>query len=232
MVGPVGAENRVRFGPAGHPRTGRVSSHPSRVQAAGAVLDEHQGIQPFQHDRVHLLGALNAYAVEQAVERASDEDIAGLRSAAEQAAEIVDVESAAAALKHYFVTLSAISHNPLLAALCRFTTEIQIGLAVELPVVAPRTGGGSRDQCTRRGWTSRRSEIYRTVAASGVPPAEPAASRSANHDPGAPCFRNPERPQLPLGQGRRSSPFWTGRRPGSGGGPPRVLGKPVSTAQP
>jgi hypothetical protein len=134
------------------------------------VLDEHQGIQPFQHDRVHLLGALNAYAVEQAVERASDEDIAGLRSAAEQAAEIVDVESAAAALKHYFVTLSAISHNPLLAALCRFTTEIQIGLAVELPVVAPRTGGGSRDQCTRRGWTSRRSEIYSTVAASGVRP--------------------------------------------------------------
>jgi DNA-binding FadR family transcriptional regulator len=90
-------------------------------------------------DVLGLLGALNAYAVEQAVERASDEDIAGLRSAAEQAAEIVDVESAAAALKHYFVTLSAISHNPLLAALCRFITEIQIGLAVEL------SGGSTED---------------------------------------------------------------------------------------
>src|SRR3979409_1001211 len=89
-------------------------------------------------DVLGLLGALNAYAVEQAVERASDEDIAGLRSAAEQAAEIVDVESAAAALKHYFITLSAISHNPLLAALCRFITEIQIGLAVEL------SGGSTR----------------------------------------------------------------------------------------
>jgi DNA-binding FadR family transcriptional regulator len=79
-----------------------------------------------------VLGALNAYAVEQAVERASEEDIAGLRVAAEQAAKIVDVESAAAAIQHYFVTLSAISHNPLLAVLCRLITEIQIGLAVKL----------------------------------------------------------------------------------------------------
>jgi DNA-binding FadR family transcriptional regulator len=78
-----------------------------------------------------LLGVLNTYAVELAVERASDEDIAGLRAAAERAAEIADVESSAAALLHYFVTLSAISHNPLLAALCRFITQIQIGLAVE-----------------------------------------------------------------------------------------------------
>ena len=36
-----------------------------------------------------------------AVERASEEDIAGLRVAAERAAEIVDVESAAAALQHF-----------------------------------------------------------------------------------------------------------------------------------
>jgi DNA-binding FadR family transcriptional regulator len=90
-------------------------------------------------DVLGLLGALNSYAVEQAVERASDEDIARLRRAAEQAAEIVDVESAAAALKHYFATLSAISHNPLLAALCRCITEIQIGLAVEL------SGGSAED---------------------------------------------------------------------------------------
>jgi DNA-binding FadR family transcriptional regulator len=80
-----------------------------------------------------LLSALNAYAAEQAVERASDADIAELRAAAEQAAEeIASVESGSAALLHYFVTLSAISHNPLLAALCRFITQIQIGLAVEL----------------------------------------------------------------------------------------------------
>ncbi|HEX3783631.1 MAG TPA: GntR family transcriptional regulator [Pseudonocardiaceae bacterium] len=79
-----------------------------------------------------LLRTLNVYAVEQAVERASDEDIASLRSAAERAAEIADAESSAAALVHFFVTLSAISHNPLLAALCRFITQVQIGLALEL----------------------------------------------------------------------------------------------------
>jgi GntR family transcriptional regulator, transcriptional repressor for pyruvate dehydrogenase complex len=37
------------------------------------------------------------------------------------------------------VTLSTISHNPLLAALCGFITEIQIGLAVEL------SGGSTED---------------------------------------------------------------------------------------
>jgi DNA-binding FadR family transcriptional regulator len=86
-----------------------------------------------------LLSALNAFAVTQAVARASEEDIARLRAAAERAAEIVEVESAAASLKHYFVTLSAISHNPLLAALCRSITEIQIGLAVKL------SGGSIKD---------------------------------------------------------------------------------------
>jgi DNA-binding FadR family transcriptional regulator len=90
-------------------------------------------------DVLGLLGALNAYTVEQAVERATEKDIAQLRAAATQAAEITDVESAAAALKHYFATLSAISHNPLLAALCRFITEIQIGLAVGL------SGGSTED---------------------------------------------------------------------------------------
>ena len=83
-------------------------------------------------DVLGVLGALNAYAVEQAVERASDDDIATLRDAAEQAAERPDVGSSAEALTHFFVTLSAISHNPLVAALCRVITEIQIGLAVEL----------------------------------------------------------------------------------------------------
>lgn len=79
-----------------------------------------------------VLGALNAYAVEQAVERASAEDIARLRAAAEATAEVVDVDSAAAGLLDYFLTLSAISHNPLLASLCRCVTEIQIGIAVKL----------------------------------------------------------------------------------------------------
>jgi DNA-binding FadR family transcriptional regulator len=92
-----------------------------------------------------LLGLLNSYAVELAVERASDEEIAGLRSAAERLAEVADAESGPAALLHYFVTLSAISHNPLLAALCRCITQIQIGLAVEL-------SSGSTEEW---GWVAR-----------------------------------------------------------------------------
>lgn len=83
-------------------------------------------------DVLGLLGALNAYAIEQAVERASDEDIDRLREAAGNAAEITDVESGAAALKEFFAALSEISHNPLLSALCRSITEIQVGLSVEL----------------------------------------------------------------------------------------------------
>jgi DNA-binding FadR family transcriptional regulator len=83
-------------------------------------------------DVLGVLGELNAYAIELAAERATDEDIARLRAAAAATAEIADVAPGAAALKHYFTTLSEISHNPLLAALCRAITEIQMGLAVEL----------------------------------------------------------------------------------------------------
>jgi DNA-binding FadR family transcriptional regulator len=79
-----------------------------------------------------LLGALNGYAVELAVQHASDEEITQVRQAAARSAEISDADAGAAALKEYFVTLSAISHNPLLAALCRSITEIQVGLSVEL----------------------------------------------------------------------------------------------------
>jgi DNA-binding FadR family transcriptional regulator len=83
-------------------------------------------------DVLGVLGELNAYAITLAAERATDEDIARLRAAAAATAEIDDVASGAAALKDYFATLSEISHNPLLAALCRAITEIQMGLAVEL----------------------------------------------------------------------------------------------------
>ena len=42
------------------------------------------------------------------------------------------MEQSSAALRHFFVVLSEISRNPLLAALCRFIVEVQIGLAVKL----------------------------------------------------------------------------------------------------
>jgi len=79
-----------------------------------------------------LLTVLNSYAVELAVAQATEEDITTLRAAAQDAAEGRDDDAAAASLAHYYATLAAISHNPLLAGLCRIISSMQIGVAVEL----------------------------------------------------------------------------------------------------
>ncbi|MFJ2958771.1 FadR/GntR family transcriptional regulator [Streptomyces sp. NPDC087270] len=81
-----------------------------------------------------LLAVLNTYAVRLAAERATDEEVARLREAAERAADLDadSVEEAAAKLKNYFHALAELSHHPLLISLCRFITEVQIGLAVEM----------------------------------------------------------------------------------------------------
>lgn len=80
-----------------------------------------------------LLDVLNSYAARLAVERASDDEVAALREAAERTLRGADADS----ILNYFTTLSEISHNPLLAALCRLITRIQVGLATEL---SRRTG--------------------------------------------------------------------------------------------
>ncbi|MFE2040932.1 FadR/GntR family transcriptional regulator [Streptomyces sp. NPDC059477] len=79
-----------------------------------------------------LLGALQAYAAELAAEHATDDELARLRESAEAIPGAEGVEAAAVALQHFFATLAEISHNPLLAALCRFVNEMQIGLSVKL----------------------------------------------------------------------------------------------------
>jgi GntR family transcriptional repressor for pyruvate dehydrogenase complex len=81
-----------------------------------------------------LLAVLNTYAVRLAAERATDEEIVLLRQAAERTAALDtdSVEQAAAKLKNYFHMLAGLSHHPLLISLCRFITEVQIGLAVEM----------------------------------------------------------------------------------------------------
>ncbi|MFD6517670.1 FadR/GntR family transcriptional regulator [Rhodococcus sp. NPDC060176] len=91
-------------------------------------------------DVIGLLRMLNVYAVELAVESATDIEIAELVDAAENSAEHPDIGSSAEAVIQFFTTLSRISHNPVVAALCRVLTEFQIGLAVEL------------SQGNRRGW--------------------------------------------------------------------------------
>ncbi|MFK0159624.1 FadR/GntR family transcriptional regulator [Streptomyces sp. NPDC090499] len=82
-----------------------------------------------------LLGSLNAYAAELAAEHATDKEIDRLREAARAVPAAEGVEGSADALRAFFATLSGISHNPLLAALCRFLTDMQLGLAVQ------RSGG-------------------------------------------------------------------------------------------
>ncbi|MER5791439.1 GntR family transcriptional regulator [Streptomyces sp. NPDC001980] len=79
-----------------------------------------------------LLGALNAYAAELAAEHATDEEVDRLRAAAQAVPAAEGVERTAAALRDFFAVLGEISHNPLLAALCRFISEMQIGLGVKL----------------------------------------------------------------------------------------------------
>jgi DNA-binding FadR family transcriptional regulator len=82
------------------------------------------------HDVFGLLGLLNTYAAQLAVERATAEEIASLRRAAERASAVDDVRHGVEELRNFHHTLSAISHHPLLAALCRAIVDIQLGLAV------------------------------------------------------------------------------------------------------
>jgi len=73
---------------AAGPPSPRGATRCSRCPIASVVQFEKMTAA----DVFGLLGALNAYAVEQAVERASDEDIAKLRVAAERAGDMTDVE--------------------------------------------------------------------------------------------------------------------------------------------
>jgi DNA-binding FadR family transcriptional regulator len=98
------------------------------LSIASVVRVEKVGVR----EVLGLLGVLYAYAAELAAEHASDEDIERLREAARRTASSDGVPESAAALRTFFATLAEISRNPLLAALCRFITEMQLGLAVKL----------------------------------------------------------------------------------------------------
>jgi DNA-binding FadR family transcriptional regulator len=78
-----------------------------------------------------LLELLYTYVAQLAVERATPDEIASLRRAAERTAATGGVRDGAEELRNFHHTLSAMSHHPLLAALCRAIVDIQIGLAVE-----------------------------------------------------------------------------------------------------
>jgi hypothetical protein len=53
-LSPLGRIHQDVTGGLGRPLFGRMGGHPGQVRPAGPVLDEYQGIEAFQADRVHL----------------------------------------------------------------------------------------------------------------------------------------------------------------------------------
>ncbi|WP_248963592.1 FadR/GntR family transcriptional regulator [Sphaerisporangium perillae] len=79
-----------------------------------------------------LLGALNRYAAQLAVQESTDAEIASLREAAEKLAVIDDIDRTIEDLRAFMRRLSEISHNALLIPLCRLLADVQVELAAEL----------------------------------------------------------------------------------------------------
>jgi DNA-binding FadR family transcriptional regulator len=111
-------------------RTTVIANGDTLLRMSIASVVQFEKMRP--GDVLGLLSVLNAYAVELAVENATEADIEQLRAAAEKTADMSDVRTGSAALLEYFILLAACSHNSLVAALCKALNEIQIGVAVEL----------------------------------------------------------------------------------------------------
>lgn len=104
----------------------------SVVRLAGAGAREVLGV----------LGALNRHAVQEAVQEATDTEIASLRESAERLAAIDDVDSAFEDLRAFMRRQSEISHNALLIPLCRLLADVQVEFAFEM-------SGGRVAECRR-----------------------------------------------------------------------------------
>ncbi|WP_194925496.1 FadR/GntR family transcriptional regulator [Catenulispora pinisilvae] len=83
-------------------------------------------------DVLGLLGALNAYAAELAAQHATDAELAEFKATAARTLQTGDTPRMIADLKAFFDQLADMSHNPLLTALCRCITEIQLGLTAKV----------------------------------------------------------------------------------------------------
>ncbi|MGQ7932267.1 FadR/GntR family transcriptional regulator [Paraburkholderia sp. D1E] len=79
-----------------------------------------------------VLSALTTYAAELAAVQATDADIDAMQEALRQIQQGSDVAIISSGVMHFIESIANASGNPLLAALCRFLTTIQIGLATEL----------------------------------------------------------------------------------------------------
>jgi len=111
-------------------RTTVIANGDTLLRISIASVAQFEKMRP--GDVLGLLGVLHGYAAELAVENATDDEIEQLRTAAENTRHMTDVRAAGAALHEFFTILSTISHNALVAALCKALGEIQIGIALEL----------------------------------------------------------------------------------------------------
>ena len=83
-------------------------------------------------DVLSVLGTLNRQAVAAAAEAATDADHESIRKSMAGFDGASTVREAAEALRVFYVALATGAHNPLLAGLCNFLTDIQVEVAIEL----------------------------------------------------------------------------------------------------
>jgi DNA-binding FadR family transcriptional regulator len=81
-------------------------------------------------DLIRLLGVLNSYAARLAVERATDEEIAVVRTAAQATITGATVDDIADALTLFLTTFVEAAHDRLLAALTRFLVHLVVELEI------------------------------------------------------------------------------------------------------
>ncbi|MDS0858657.1 GntR family transcriptional regulator [Burkholderia pseudomultivorans] len=79
-----------------------------------------------------VLGALTSYAAELAARHATDQDIEQMRQALRQIQEGDSADAISGAVYAFVGAIGQASGNTLLAALCRYFTRVQMGLATEL----------------------------------------------------------------------------------------------------
>ncbi|MBS2539220.1 FadR family transcriptional regulator [Catenulispora sp. NF23] len=117
-------------------------------------------------DVLGLLGALNAYAAELAAQHATDAELAEFKVTAARTLETGDTPRMIADLKAFFDQLAEMSHNPLLTALCRCITEIQLGLAAKVAGSGRDGSGGPGSGRDGSGQDGSARDGFGAVAAS------------------------------------------------------------------
>ena len=83
-------------------------------------------------DALGLLAVLNAHAATCAVQHATPADLRRLREAAESLGELQKLEQAASSVRAFHRALSSCAHNPLLAAICGFLSDLQVEFAIRI----------------------------------------------------------------------------------------------------